>query len=363
MPKRKTALDRNSLCNNRKIKERKRSTSHQQPQDEETYDTETQVQGRVELHVLDPRPQAYDYNEHAFHNQTDIGPMSIKCKHCGALKFKAESPGFCCASGKTVLPTYPKPPPYLASLLNHDNPDSEHFLNNNRMYNNAFQMTSFGCNRRQLPGWDPTFTVQGQVCHRIGSIYPPQETQPQNLQIYFIDNIQAQIQNRLTIANQLRPQIVAKLNDMFHEVNKYVHNLKIAADVLKQIQTPDLSVVIHEDKRPSNQHARRYNVPTSDEIGIVMPNEPTSTRDIVLHQRDGSLKQISELHRAYDALQYPVLFPHGTDGYNIYLQTQNGRKITQMQYYSYHIMYRIESHHLLLRRRLYQQHLITIRTD
>ena len=43
-----------------------------------------------------------------------------------------------------------------------------------------------------------------------------------------------------------------------------------------------------------------------------MPNDATNNRDIVLHYRDGGLKRISELHRSYDPLQYPLLFPNGT---------------------------------------------------
>ena len=66
--------------------------------------------------------------------------------------------------------------------------------------------------------------------------------------------------------------------------------------------------------QPSGEHSRRYNRPLSDEIGVLMPNDATNNRDIVLHYRDGGLKHISELDRSYDSLQYPLLFPHGTEG-------------------------------------------------
>ena len=71
--------------------------------------------------------------------------------------------------------------------------------------------------------------------------------------------------------------------------------------------------VINETKRPLDEHSRRYNRPLSDEIGVLMPSDATNNRDIVLHYRDGGLKHISELHRSYDPLQYPLLFPHGTN--------------------------------------------------
>ena len=122
----------------------------------------------------------------------------------------------------------------------------------------------------------------------------------------------------------------------------------------------NLRVVIHEDKRPQGQHHRRYNAPLpSGEIGILMPNDPCETRDIVLHERDGQLQFISELHRAYDTLQYPVFFPYGTDGWSVYIQNEASKKITQMQYYSYHLMCR-PSNYIILGRRLFQQFLVDI---
>ena len=58
-----------------------------------------------------------------------------------------------------------------------------------------------------------------------------------------------------------------------------------------------------------------------------MPNDATNTKDIVLHYRDGGLKRISQLHRSYDPLQYPLLFPNGIDGWHVNLKLQNGRKL------------------------------------
>ena len=91
-----------------------------------------------------------------------------------------------------------------------------------------------------------------------------------------------------------------------------------------------------------------------------MPNEPIHNRDIVLHHMDGQLQHVSELHRSYDALKYPLLFPHGTDGYNIYLRRRNGKKITQMAYYSFHLMVR-DTNYLLRARQLFQQFLVDAR--
>ena len=81
-------------------------------------------------------------------------------------------------------------------------------------------------------------------------------------------------------------------------------------------------------------------------------NDATSNRDIILHYRDGGLRHISELHRGYDPLQYPLLFPNGTDGWHVYLKLQNGRKLT--------IMVRQNVSVLLRAKRLFQQYLVDV---
>ena len=61
-----------------------------------------------------------------------------------------------------------------------------------------------------------------------------------------------------------------------------------------------------------------------------MNNDNINNRDIVLHYRDGGLQCISELHRSYDPLQYPLLFPYGKDGWYINLKLQNDKKLTAL---------------------------------
>ena len=89
-----------------------------------------------------------------------------------------------------------------------------------------------------------------------------------------------------------------------------------------------------------------------------MPNDNVNNRDIVLHYRNGSLQRISELHRGYDPLQYPLLFSYGTDRWHINLKLANGRKLTAMVYYRYHIMVRQQVPVLLKAKRLFQQFLV-----
>ncbi|UYV80721.1 hypothetical protein LAZ67_19001536 [Cordylochernes scorpioides] len=104
--------------------------------------------------------------------------MDTTCRFCGALRWKDESSGMCCSNGKVRLPLIDLPTEPLRSLLSGENSDSVHFLRNIRKYNSCFQMTSFGAESQTCSVTFPTtFSIQGQVYHRIGSLMPS-ENQP-----------------------------------------------------------------------------------------------------------------------------------------------------------------------------------------
>jgi len=61
--------------------------------------------------------------------------------------------------------------------------------------------------------------------------------------------------------------------------------------------------------------ARRYNLPTANEIAAVISRDGTEVlnenRDIILRLQEGALCCISHLHCAYSTLYYVLLFPKG----------------------------------------------------
>ncbi|GFQ77292.1 hypothetical protein TNCT_52571 [Trichonephila clavata] len=67
----------------------------------------------------------YDYESN---NLNDIGRMSNVCLKCSALKWKGETPGMCCSSGKVKLPPILKPPEPLCSLLKGETAQSKDFV-------------------------------------------------------------------------------------------------------------------------------------------------------------------------------------------------------------------------------------------
>ena len=61
---------------------------------------------------------ALNYN---FHNTTDVdttdvNTLSVKCLHCGVLKFPTETESFCCFKGNIRLVPFPQPQPFLQHL-------------------------------------------------------------------------------------------------------------------------------------------------------------------------------------------------------------------------------------------------------
>jgi len=79
----------------------------------------------------------------------------------------------------------------------------------------------------------------------------------------------------------------------------------------------EFKVMIHADRKPANEHRGRYKAPTTSEVALVIMRHDLKKIDIVLHSRDTKLVRISETHRAYDALQYPLIFCRGEDEYFI----------------------------------------------
>lgn len=126
-----------------------------------------------------------------------------------------------------------------------------------------------------------------------------------------------------------------------HDHNNYIKSFKYN---LENRPAHDLKLIIHADLKPPNDHRGRYNVPTVDEVAVLLVDEDKGPRDIVLNTRDGHLQRVSEIHRSYDPLQYPLLFPRGDDGYCLNIQQQNGasrpKTVSCLQFYAYRLMAR-----------------------
>ena len=110
----------------------------------------------------------------------------------------------------------------MRHLYEGTNTAGKHFLASIRKYNSAFQMTSFGCNEITMAGFNPSFRVQGQVYHCIGSLVPSTGESPKFSQIYFIDNQPTEVATRCGIVDGLRLDIVRGITELLHYNNHYV---------------------------------------------------------------------------------------------------------------------------------------------
>ena len=280
--------------------------------------------------------------------------MNVICKFCKAKRFKNESKGICCKQGKVQIETLKEPPYPLNDLLFNRSPDSKLFFNNIRNYNSAFQMTSFGASKIITENFMPTFKIQGQVYHRIGKIYPEKINDEKCLQIYFMGNNEEEVNRRNEHFPFLRHSLLKELQDLLHNNNDKIKEIKYA---LERNNEPHFKLVIKENYRPTYEHARRFNKPTTNEVAILMIGDSTNKRDIIINKRDSTIQRINETHPSYDCLQYPLIFWKGQSGYGINLKQSNGKKMSCMNYYAYLIMVRENDYNVILHfRELYHQY-------
>lgn len=277
-----------------------------------------------------------------------IGTMTNVCEQCNALKFPSETPGMCCANGQVKLPVLNPPPEPLRSLVSGLTPESNHFLSKIQQYNSCFQMTSFGASNiirdgfmtfkvitehdtnnefyREIASNVSCMQIQGQIYHRIGSLLPCLDSNHSFLQIYFMGNSDVEIERRCVVSqnpndgNAVRRGIIERLQQFFHDENCLI---KLFQTALDQMPSDSHRIVIRADKAPGGIHAGRLNAPTIDEVAVLIVDEGASSRDIVLHRRDQSVVHVSETHRCYDALQYPILFWQGEDGYHFNIKMKH----------------------------------------
>jgi len=207
----------------------------------------------------------------------------------------------------------------------------------------------------------PTFKVQGQIYHRVGSLLLTSGSDPQFLQNYFMGDAATEANHMCSRVPGTILDIVTQLQHSHHANNVYVPLFKTA---LERMPTDNYKVAITADKTPTGEHWRRFNAATLEEVAIVMVSNDFGTRDIVLQKRNNTLQGAAETHRSQDALQYPLIFWRGEDFQipQIHPSTANpgtGKKVTAMHFYACRIMTRVgEDNHLLRCRQFFHQFIV-----
>jgi len=159
----------------------------------------------------------------------------------------------------------------------------------------------------------------------------------------------------------LDPDVMYRLGGLISEHHRWARVFKQAHEIFQRSNTNEVSLRLTVNR---NQDRRRYNLPTSDEVAVVIPGDETQatgSRDIVLRRRDGQLHRVNEGSAMYECLQYPLFFVYGESGYHYDLtesSTSNNR-LSRTDYAAYRIQQREPEFSLLLRGgRLFQQYLV-----
>ncbi|GKA20515.1 putative DNA helicase, partial [Tanacetum coccineum] len=304
----------------------------------------------------------------------DSGDATYTCAHCQAKYWYGErtvrrsstsNPRFstCCSEGKVVLPFLCHPPPLLTELMDYNGGErSKLFRKKLKLLNSMFSFTSTGgnINREINDGHGPyAFQINGHNHHRIGTLLPTHaDGRPRFAQLYIYDT-EHEVDNRLyalnitsssgVADNNLR-SLVQDLITMLDIHNPLVQSFRMAKDrfVQSSIQPVTLRLI------GTRQHTgRQYNLPTASEVAALIPGDgnPTESRDVIVEERGNEenrngVKRISELHPSFMALQYPLLFPYGEDGFHLHIPlnvppTTKRKYLSLREYYCFRLQIRV----------------------
>ena len=161
--------------------------------------------------------------------------------------------------------------------------------------------------------------------------------------------------------------IIQFLKEMLDENNVLVKSYRMIRDRFHE--NPDMEVKLRLLGRRMKD-GRTYNLPTTSEVAALIVgdiDEAFEKRDIMVETTSGTLQRINELHPSYLALQYPLLFPYGDDGYRVDIlhrglspSTSNKRPmVTMREYFAFIIQDRVNIFSLILNaKRLFQQFIV-----
>ncbi|GJY16904.1 DNA helicase PIF1, ATP-dependent [Tanacetum coccineum] len=109
--------------------------------------------------------------------------------------------------------------------------------------------------------------------------------------------------------------IVADLTQMLDHLNPIVRSFRMAKEWCHSNPSTDFGLRLLSERKTT----RQYNAPTVFEVAAFIINDfgdGEPSRDIIVNKNNSGPQRISELHPSYMALQYPLLFPYGEDGFH-----------------------------------------------
>ncbi|XP_024190810.1 uncharacterized protein LOC112194807 isoform X4 [Rosa chinensis] len=299
---------------------------------------------------------ARDFHEEMGVHDCQLPPLKT-CPYCNALLFNRETFSLCCLKGNIVLPLI-QSPPEMVHLFSDQTDEGRKFRQNIRAYNNVFAFTSMGVHvdeRINIQGRGPyTFRAQGSIYHKIGGLLPIDGRRPRYLQAYIYDT-EHELENRLTESEVLERGMVEKIQQILNQHNPFVQTFRSLG---QRQDLPNCRLIIRE--QPSDR--RQYNLPSASQVAAIIVGGDDinpNGRDFIVETISGQLWNVKDSVGYYDPMQYPLLLPYGTYGWDINTHGNNGRPMSCCDYYAYMLQMR-QGHENPLHRggRLFQQYVV-----
>ena len=198
-----------------------------------------------------------------------------------------------------------------------------------------------------------------------------------NAQVFLVDpelDAAKGISNNLYIPNGYSAQeqenfkeLVCVVRNALKKTNPYVRDCV----TMCEMDAVESSGIVHQyfidaDKRPEGEHVRRYNGDKHlEEVSVYIPNQHFQTsegfHDVVIKKRSGvePTVVVSDQNRAFDTLNFPLLFPAGRDGWHSTLKDSKNKPVSPMAVTKFMLFERGDEPNLLLRSgRLLQEYLV-----
>lgn len=169
---------------------------------------------------------------------------------------------------------------------------------------------------------------------------------------------QQQLDERLNFPrghDQLDSEITNSLSLMLNRENALVDIYRQVRDRFNESDVIPTHIRLVANRQTDG---RQSNLPTNafEFAGLVVNENLTDARDIVIQTKGGGFQKVSVLHPCFMSLQYPLLFPNGEDGYRndilyagVSAKSENTRDVVSIrQYYCYRLQYREREGHTLI---------------
>nr|GEU36430.1 helitron helicase-like domain-containing protein [Tanacetum cinerariifolium] len=241
-----------------------------------------------------------------------MGYCSWKCRHCEAKFWECEKISTsgsgesaiynkCCNGGQVVLRAPPEYLQYIKNLF-----ADLHFMENIRAYNQMFSMTSLGAK------------VDTSINNGRGPY----------LYIYDTNN---KVQNRMAHfggeeQSGLKREIVKGLIDFLDNHNALVQLFRTARNKRSDANIPEFKLRLY-----SVIGTCRYDMPTPKIIGAIIFDGKTAMEskfDLIVEEHSHIPQRVNKLHPCYMALQFPLLFVYGEEGYQKDMKLVNVPELT-----------------------------------